>query len=112
MIEKTSKRQKVTLVQRGNDGSFFFTNALQRDIENLALGILIENSSLIYILKGSQISKVKIVPTPTLAQSSIPSLGISSQPKPHGRLFPQKKMQGVKALPGILYFKKTSSHII
>ncbi|KAI8923567.1 hypothetical protein BC831DRAFT_514104 [Entophlyctis helioformis] len=80
------RRQKTALVQRGTDGTFYFTGAHPHPIDSFPL--------------GDVVSKVKVIPTPSLPASALPVLAVSTRPPKRQKPLPPRKIPaGIPVAP-------------
>ncbi|KAJ8326496.1 hypothetical protein BDV3_006008 [Batrachochytrium dendrobatidis] len=81
------KRQKIALIQRGPDGTFYFSNAQLKAVTNA--------------LEGVKLNKVKIIPTSATPLSDVPCLGQSSKlaMKTRDQKAKKKSILGIRTAP-------------
>eukprot|EP00842_Homolaphlyctis_polyrhiza_P000870 jgi/Hompol1/1784/HPOL_005734-RA len=89
LLPKTSdlRHQKVSIVQRGADGAFYFSNAIP-------LKAAVDASDI------EPLTKIKIAPTPSIDKSDLPTLGaVSAVPKPPQPPRPKRPPTGIAVEP-------------
>ncbi|KAH6565016.1 hypothetical protein BASA62_007575 [Batrachochytrium salamandrivorans] len=81
------KGQKTALIQRGPDGTFYFSNSQLKEVSDIPA--------------GEKLSKVKIIPTPAINIADMPRLGASSKiiKQSHDHPLKKKSTSGIRTEP-------------